>query len=114
MCTLMATALSNKENLSKVTKMKEYLLRNVVITGASRGIGLEMVKQLASNPNCNKIVASCRNPDKAKKLLELKEKYPQKILVKELNVNDIKGFPDFVESIKVRIYFSISCRNKSK
>ena len=44
-----------------------------MITGASRGLGLEIVKQLASAPYCQKIVASCRNPEEAETLIDLQK-----------------------------------------
>ncbi|KAG8726259.1 hypothetical protein FRC12_023561, partial [Ceratobasidium sp. 428] len=35
-----------------------------LITGSSRGLGLEFVTQLVNNPN-NVVLATCRNPDTA-------------------------------------------------
>ena len=43
---------------------------NVFVTGCSRGLGLEMVKQLAVK-NTGKIFASCRAPEQASELGEL-------------------------------------------
>jgi len=42
-------------------------LKSAIITGANRGIGLEMVRQLAALPQPPKhIFATCRNPNAAK------------------------------------------------
>ncbi|KAM9808111.1 C-signal [Neosynchiropus ocellatus] len=50
--------------------------RSVLITGASRGIGLEMVRQLAMERfPPGKIIATARNPAGATKLLELAQKF---------------------------------------
>lgn len=46
--------------------MASPLARTVLVTGCSRGLGLEMVRQLAAAENPPKvIIATCRNPDKA-------------------------------------------------
>ncbi|KAI0765958.1 C-factor [Trametes elegans] len=42
-----------------------------LITGTSRGIGLELTRQLLANPSCL-VVATCRNPDGASALQALK------------------------------------------
>lgn len=42
---------------------------NIFITGANRGIGLEFVKQYTSRGE--RVLAGCRNPEKAKKLKRL-------------------------------------------
>ena len=73
-------------------------LRCVIVTGSSRGLGLELVKQLALNSSCTKIVASCRNPEEADNLKQIKS---DKVLIKKLDVNDIDSFENFAEEIRV-------------
>ncbi|XP_072163596.1 uncharacterized protein [Diadema setosum] len=47
-------------------------MQSALVTGASRGIGLELVRQLASrSPKLTHIFATCRNPDNAKELQAL-------------------------------------------
>lgn len=46
----------------------------VLITGCSRGIGLELCAQALAGKN--DVLAVARNPDSAKELLSLKKKYP--------------------------------------
>ncbi|XP_012695168.2 C-factor-like [Clupea harengus] len=64
---------------------------NVLITGANRGLGLEMVKQLAemSCPG-RKIFAGCRDPSapKSQSLQELAKKHPGVIHVIRLDTTD--------------------------
>ena len=42
--------------------------RNVLVQGASRGIGLEIARQLAQRPDTAQLVATCRSPDGAGEL----------------------------------------------
>lgn len=44
-------------------------MANIVVTGASRGLGLEFVKQLAKYSRAPNIIALCRNPEKAEVVL---------------------------------------------
>ncbi|XP_051995998.1 C-factor-like [Xyrauchen texanus] len=64
---------------------------NVLITGANRGLGLEMVKQLLE-VNCpkRKIFAGCRDPNGSKcaELKELAKQHPSIITIVNLDVND--------------------------
>ncbi|WOK91701.1 hypothetical protein Cni_G00392 [Canna indica] len=52
-----------------------------MVQGASRGIGLEFVKQLLERNDKEHVIATCRNPDGATGLLDLKKKF-----VKRLNI----------------------------
>ncbi|KAI0628089.1 NAD-P-binding protein [Trametes polyzona] len=58
-----------------------------LVTGTSRGIGLEIARQLAENPN-NVVVATCRTPSKATALNALKDTAKGKLHVVGLDVSD--------------------------
>ncbi|KAI0325655.1 C-factor [Cubamyces sp. BRFM 1775] len=58
-----------------------------LITGSSRGIGLEMTKQLLADP-ANTVVATCRNPDKATGLHALKDGAKGTLHIVQLDVAD--------------------------
>ncbi|XP_063053503.1 C-signal [Engraulis encrasicolus] len=64
---------------------------SVLVTGANRGIGLEVVRQLSESP-CppTHIFAGCRDPHGpgAKALRELAQKHPQKITTLRLDQTD--------------------------
>jgi NAD(P)-dependent dehydrogenase (short-subunit alcohol dehydrogenase family) len=48
-------------------------MKTIFITGASRGIGLELTRQLLVNGN--RLIASCRNPEKADNLRALQSEF---------------------------------------
>lgn len=57
-----------------------------LITGANRGIGLEFTRQyLEMGWN---VIATARKPGKADQLIDLKEKYPDHLTIKQLDVTD--------------------------
>ncbi|XP_062388905.1 uncharacterized protein LOC134077359 isoform X2 [Sardina pilchardus] len=75
---------------------------NLLITGANRGLGLEMVKQLAEKPIPNrKIFACCRDPSapKAQSLQELAKKHPGVIHVIRLDVNDLSSIQESAKKV---------------
>ncbi|KAH7146079.1 short chain dehydrogenase [Dactylonectria macrodidyma] len=69
--------------------------RVIVVTGASRGLGLEWVEQLSQNSE-NFVIALVRNPDTAERLKPLLG--PQVVAVKG-DVSDFDSFPRVVENI---------------
>ncbi|CCH45497.1 3-oxoacyl-[acyl-carrier-protein] reductase [Wickerhamomyces ciferrii] len=69
------------------------------ITGANRGIGLEFVRQLASADSSNKVIATVREPSKAKDLEELKHKNPNIHIIK-LDVSTQESIDSIEDQIK--------------
>ncbi|RFU25163.1 hypothetical protein B7463_g11177, partial [Scytalidium lignicola] len=70
--------------------------RVVVVTGASRGLGLEWVRQLSLDPN-NFIIAVVRSPSKA---VQLKDLLGPNIVCVQGDVTDVDSFPAVVDDIK--------------
>lgn len=69
---------------------------SILITGANRGLGLELVRQLASGVGIVKprlIIAACRNPADASDLIELSKKHGDdpKISLLQLDITDEKS-----------------------
>ena len=63
-------------------------LSNVLIVGASQGIGLGFVSTLLNHKAIAKIYATYRNETSAKELIALSHKYPQKLLVLQADITD--------------------------
>jgi NAD(P)-dependent dehydrogenase (short-subunit alcohol dehydrogenase family) len=61
-------------------------MKRVLITGANRGIGLELTNQCAARGD--QVFAGCRNPDRAEGLRELTKKYPGKVIIFPIEVTD--------------------------
>ena len=60
-------------------------MKTIFITGASRGIGNELTRQLLTKGNT--VIASCRNPEKAERLEALQNEFKNLEIV-ELSVDD--------------------------
>ncbi|KAI0375989.1 hypothetical protein BV20DRAFT_960087 [Pilatotrama ljubarskyi] len=65
-----------------------------LITGTSRGIGLELVRQLLQTPN-NLVVAACRNPEKAVALKGLQSSAKGTLHVARLDTSDFDDIREF-------------------
>ncbi|KAF5475464.1 hypothetical protein F2P56_007267 [Juglans regia] len=57
-----------------------------MVQGASRGIGLEFVKQLLEKDEKGHVIATCRNPDAATGLLYLKNKFSERLSIQQLDL----------------------------
>lgn len=59
-----------------------------MVQGASRGIGLEFVRQLLRRSEQGRVVATCRAPDAAAELQELRREHARRLTVLPLDVTD--------------------------
>ncbi|XP_044478819.1 uncharacterized oxidoreductase C663.09c-like [Mangifera indica] len=57
-----------------------------MVQGASRGIGLEFVKQLLEKNDRGHVIATCRNPNVATGLLDLKNKFAERLDILQLDL----------------------------
>jgi len=70
-------------------------MRRVVVTGASRGLGLEFTRQLLA---CgDRVVAACRDPQRAEALKALADAHPDRVHVLTLDVTDRSAIAAFAQ-----------------
>lgn len=76
-------------------------VKNIIVTGSNKGIGLGIVEYLAKSNNWN-IIMACRNVELANKARdEVLAKYPDsKVHVEQLDVSDTKSIDAFIPLIK--------------
>ena len=65
------------------------IMKKIFITGSSRGLGLEFAKQFLERGE--KVIASCRDPEKAKDLHELHAINPDNLSIIQLEVTEEEG-----------------------
>lgn len=80
--------------------MSAPLTRSVLVTGCSRGLGLEMIRQLTAAENPPQvIIATCRNPDKAAELQALAQAH-QQVKIMKLDVQDYGSLSHLASEVK--------------
>jgi len=75
------------------------MVASYFVTGAAKGIGLEMVRQLVANPD-NKVVAVVRTLSNAQNLLELQKSASDRLTVIPFDVADLDGMPGLAKQVE--------------
>lgn len=70
----------------------------ILVTGASRGLGLEFTRQLSARGD--HVFASCRRPDQAEALKALKAQCPDHVTIVPLDVAEVSSIHSAYEMIK--------------
>ncbi|XP_010537385.1 PREDICTED: uncharacterized protein LOC104812095 isoform X2 [Tarenaya hassleriana] len=73
-----------------------------MVQGASRGIGLEFVRQLLENNDKGHVVATCRNPKGATGLLDLKHSFSERLCIKQLDVTQENTIEESAKFVRER------------
>jgi NAD(P)-dependent dehydrogenase (short-subunit alcohol dehydrogenase family) len=73
-------------------------METVLITGANRGIGLELARQYLKKPS--RVFATSRTPESAPSLSELKHSYPDTLQILPLEVTDDRSVQTLVEALR--------------
>ncbi|KAJ0883690.1 putative benzil reductase ((S)-benzoin forming) [Helianthus annuus] len=73
-----------------------------LVQGASRGLGLEFVKQLLERNSREHVVATCRNPNDAAGLIELKNRFAERLHIQRLDLTIESTIKDSAKAIRER------------
>ncbi len=76
-------------------------MQRILITGASRGIGLEMAQQYLAQGD--QVFAGARNPEKATGLQELKTKYPDRLFLVTLDVAEAASIEQSYQTVREHV-----------
>lgn len=79
-------------------------MKRIVITGATRGLGLEFARHYAQSGDA--VVATGRNPDESPALRDLKATFPNRVHTAHLDVSDVNSISAFgrlIEPLSVDI-----------
>ena len=74
-------------------------LTNVLITGANRGIGLELVRQVLTTTHAKHVIATTRQSSHPE-LDQLRDKHPNRLHVLQLEGTNYSCFPEFVKQVE--------------
>ncbi|KAK1356580.1 putative benzil reductase ((S)-benzoin forming) [Heracleum sosnowskyi] len=73
-----------------------------MVQGASRGIGLEFAKQLLEKNEKGHVIATCRDPSGATGLLQLKDRFSERLDIQRLDLTDERTIEESALSISER------------
>lgn len=71
--------------------------KNFFITGATRGIGLELTRQLLTQKH--QVIATGRSPEKSSELKSLQKDFPNTLTVMSLDVSDKKSINELTKKL---------------
>ena len=75
-------------------------MQTILITGANRGIGLELTRQFLQDDA--RIFATCRNPEQADSLNTLARKRGDRVIVLQMDVNDETSINAALEAVAAK------------
>ena len=85
-------------------------MKRIFITGASRGIGLELARQCLQRGD--QVFASCRQPDSADGLQQLKSTNPDRLTILQLDVTNQSEVESVAEQVSAEVdYLDILFNN---
>jgi NAD(P)-dependent dehydrogenase (short-subunit alcohol dehydrogenase family) len=73
-------------------------METVLITGANRGIGLELTRQYLKRQT--RVLAACRTPESAQSLSELKQSNPETLKIYPLEVTDDNSVKTLADALR--------------
>ena len=77
-------------------------MQRIFITGANRGLGLEIVRQYLQNDD-TQIFATCRQPESATELNSLTEDYPERLAILGVQLTDPPSIASSVRQVSEQV-----------
>ncbi len=77
-------------------------MQHILITGANRGIGLELTRQYLQIADIH-IIATCRNPEDATHLKSLVRVHPERLTILPLDVTNTEHIATVVQTLQQRM-----------
>ena len=77
-------------------------MQRILITGANRGIGLELVRQYLRDGDVQ-VFAACRNPQHAQQLQELENLYAGLLRIVQIDINDETSIKNAVDTLAAQV-----------
>ncbi|XP_077591094.1 C-signal-like [Stigmatopora nigra] len=99
-------ALRSVFSSTAATSAENKMASNVLITGANRGIGLEMVRQMVEDKGrVKKLFACCRDPNgpKTEALQDLAKKHPDIIIIVTMDVIDLESIKEAAKVVGLKV-----------
>ncbi len=78
-------------------------MQRILITGANRGIGLDLTQRYAGRDSVTHVFATCRNPDKAAELQVVAAQHPGRVHVIALDVTDSASIETAVNAVSAQV-----------
>ena len=72
---------------------------SILVTGASRGIGLNIVRTFLQTQPTKKVIAACRNPSGADALIKLKQEHSDRLTIETLDVKEEESIKELVKKL---------------
>jgi NAD(P)-dependent dehydrogenase (short-subunit alcohol dehydrogenase family) len=91
------TMVMNRSRLALPPKVSRRIWMQALVTGASRGLGLEMTRQLLVRGD--RVAAACRHPGRALALTRLAGEHPGRLHVLPLDLTDPRSIAEVAREI---------------
>eukprot|EP00026_Physarum_polycephalum_P013517 Phypoly_transcript_13929.p1 GENE.Phypoly_transcript_13929~~Phypoly_transcript_13929.p1 ORF type:complete len:250 (+),score=42.15 Phypoly_transcript_13929:186-935(+) len=78
-----------------------------LITGTSRGLGLEFVQQILENEKGNKVIAAARKPEESKELVALHQKFHDRLYLVSLDISNTESVKAAAQQITEKYHDGI-------
>lgn len=90
---------------------REHPWKNALVCGASRGIGLAVVRNLLARPSIQKCLVTCRSTSDQTALRDLSEQYPGRLVIVGLDIDRQSEYKKLLATVKAEVSTLDICIN---